>query len=32
MEQGNALYRNIVRKMFDDRAAAALGQDSSKAA
>ncbi len=28
MEQGNALYRNIVKKMFDDR----LGGDSSRAA
>ncbi|QDV35982.1 MotA/TolQ/ExbB proton channel family protein [Tautonia plasticadhaerens] len=33
MEQGNALYRNIVRKMFDDRAASGgLGPDASKAA
>ena len=29
MEQGNALYRNIVRKMFDERAS---GFDESKAA
>jgi ABC-type transporter Mla subunit MlaD len=28
MEQGNALYRNIVKKMFDDRA----GHDSIRAA
>lgn len=33
MEQGNALYRNIVRKMFEERAGGiGGGQDSSKAA
>jgi ABC-type transporter Mla subunit MlaD len=34
MEQGNALYRNIVRKMFEERAGTlgGGGQDASKAA
>jgi biopolymer transport protein ExbB/TolQ len=32
MEQGNALYRNIVKKMFDDRAGAGHGHDGIRAA
>ncbi len=31
MEQGNALYRNIVKKMFDDRAGG-QGHDGIRAA
>ncbi|RUL86216.1 MotA/TolQ/ExbB proton channel family protein [Tautonia sociabilis] len=32
MEQGNALYRNIVRKMFDERTSGIVVPDASKAA
>lgn len=32
MEQGNALYRNIVKKMFDDRAGGGSGHEGIRAA